>query len=101
MALVLHGAAMQETELRAQAPNSYRLAIQANPDQTLAWQGLISFYEKNETDEGKEELIDAYQKLVTLERYIINSIFDLLSAPTVYSYNFVCLITVMQGERRK
>jgi superkiller protein 3 len=70
MALVLLGAALQETEHRSQAPNAYRKATEANPGQPLAWQGLVSFYEKEDSDEGKTELLEAYQKLVPLERLL-------------------------------
>jgi tetratricopeptide (TPR) repeat protein len=47
------------------AENAYKKAIEISPDQLLAWQGLVSFYEKRELwaklADTLEKLIDIYQ----------------------------------------
>jgi tetratricopeptide (TPR) repeat protein len=47
-----------------EAENAYQKAIEINPEQMLAWQGLVSFYEKREQWSKLaitlEKLIDIY-----------------------------------------
>lgn len=67
LALVLLGAAFQESEQKEQAPNAFRKAIEVSPDQILAWQGLASYYEKENNDRSSD-LIPVYRRLLQLER---------------------------------
>lgn len=67
MALVFLGLSLQETGPSDQAPKAFRKAIQSNPDNILAWNGLANYYEKIETPESKEELIDVYISLLQLK----------------------------------
>lgn len=71
LALVLLGAAFQESDQRDQAPNAYRKAIEISPEQTLAWQGLAAYYEKDDANKHAEQLVPVYQRLLALERYNI------------------------------
>nr|CAD7441592.1 unnamed protein product [Timema bartmani] len=66
--LVLFGVALQESDQRDQAPKAFRKAIEASPKQILAWQGLASFYEKEETNASKKELLPIYHQLLLLEK---------------------------------
>lgn len=70
MALVLFGAALQESELKNDAPTTFKKAIEISPDQILAWQGLASYYEKEGRDKFADELLKVYKKLLLLERYV-------------------------------
>ncbi|XP_063225938.1 superkiller complex protein 3 [Bacillus rossius redtenbacheri] len=65
--LVLFGVSLQESDQRDQAPKAFRKAIEAAPKQILAWQGLASFYEKENSEEGQKELLSVYQQLLILE----------------------------------
>ncbi|XP_015592231.1 tetratricopeptide repeat protein 37 [Cephus cinctus] len=68
VALVLLGAAMQEIdEVRSQAPLAMKKAIDTQPNNPLAWQGLIAFYEREPDIETTWiELIPAYCKLLQI-----------------------------------
>lgn len=48
---------------------AFKKAAQIEPKQTLAWQGLASFYEKCDRSE-KDNLIEIYKQLLDLERYV-------------------------------
>ncbi|CAI9726438.1 repeat 37 [Octopus vulgaris] len=65
-ALVFRAVANVETKHRDEAISFYKQAIEINPDQVLAWQGLCSFYEKNSSSNNKTELIPIYEKLQVL-----------------------------------
>jgi cytochrome c-type biogenesis protein CcmH/NrfG len=41
-----------------EAEKAYRHAIEINPDQLLAWQGLVSFYEKQSNFDAVLRTID-------------------------------------------
>lgn len=71
-ALVLLAAAMRETEnLKSQTPVPLKKAIEIHPDNPIAWQGLLVFYEKEEnTPQTWTELIPVYCKLLKLERFV-------------------------------
>ena len=66
--LVLFGVALQDSDQKDQAPNAFRKAIDTSPKQILAWQGLASYYEKENSEKNKKELIPVYQQLLALER---------------------------------
>lgn len=68
--LVLFGVALQDSEQKDQAPKAYRKAIEVSPKQILAWQGLASFYEKENSESDQKELLPIYQQLLLLERYV-------------------------------
>ncbi|XP_054721060.1 tetratricopeptide repeat protein 37-like [Uloborus diversus] len=65
-AWVFVGAAAQELDEPEQGEAAFRKAIEISPDQLLAWQGLCSFYEKQEKEEHNEELLSVYEKLIDL-----------------------------------
>ncbi|KAJ9592014.1 hypothetical protein L9F63_001453, partial [Diploptera punctata] len=65
--LVLFGVALQDSDQKGQAPNAFRKAIEASPKQILAWQGLASYYEKENSEKDQKELIPVYQQLLALE----------------------------------
>ncbi|GAB1600098.1 tetratricopeptide repeat protein 37-like [Argonauta hians] len=65
-ALVFWAVANSETMRSTEAISCYQKAIDINPNQALAWQGLSSFYEKHPTPKNKTELIPVYEKLETL-----------------------------------
>lgn len=67
LALVIFGAALQESESKNDAPNAYKKAIEISPKQILAWQGLASFYEKEGVEKFHRELIPIYKELLDLE----------------------------------
>ena len=69
-ALVLMGAAMREVEiLKSQVPNSLKKAVDIQPDNPLAWRGLLAYYEEQPDNiETWNELIPVYNKLLQLER---------------------------------
>lgn len=69
--LVLFGVALQDSEQKDQAPKAFRKAIEVSPKQTLAWQGLASFCEKEDSESHQEELLPIYQQLLSLERYVL------------------------------
>lgn len=86
-ALVLLGAAMREVEeFKFRTPLAFQKAIDIQPDNSLAWQGLVSYYEKeleNNCD-MLSPLIKGYCKLIELESgtskvlSILDKITDLL-----------------------
>ncbi|XP_046485173.1 superkiller complex protein 3 isoform X3 [Neodiprion pinetum] len=69
VALVLLGAAMQEVEeLRSQAPLALKKAAELQPNNTLAWQGLVAFYEREPSNHSALlELITAHSKLLQVD----------------------------------
>lgn len=69
-ALVIMGAAMREVkDLKSQAPNQLKKAIDIQPDNPLAWHGLLVYYEEHPDDaETRVELVHVYNKLLQLER---------------------------------
>lgn len=67
LALVIFGAALQESNSKDEAVSAYRKAIDLSPDQILAWQGLASYYEKEKTTNYKS-LLPVYTKLLLLEK---------------------------------
>lgn len=68
-ALVLLGAALQETDQRSEAPNAFMKAIDVSSDQILAYQGLASYYEKYDAD--NDNLLPVYNRLLSLEKYVL------------------------------
>lgn len=65
-AWVFIGVAAGELEQPDQAQTAYRKAMQLEPEQLLAWQGLANLYEKIDQDDFKAELPTVYQKLIQL-----------------------------------
>jgi superkiller protein 3 len=70
--LVLFGVALQNSEQKDQAPKAFRKAIEVSPEQILAWQGLASYYEKENSDHESDQknLLQVYQQLILLERFV-------------------------------
>ncbi|XP_012257142.2 tetratricopeptide repeat protein 37 isoform X1 [Athalia rosae] len=68
VALVLLGAAMQEVEeLRSQAPLALKKATELQPNNIVAWRGLVTFYERDPSNPAALlELITASSKLLEL-----------------------------------
>ncbi|NP_001153421.1 tetratricopeptide repeat domain 37 isoform X1 [Nasonia vitripennis] len=69
-ALVLMGAAMREVkELKSQVPKTLKKATDIQPDNPLAWHGLLVHYEGEPNSiEICAELIPVYNKLLQLEK---------------------------------
>lgn len=65
-ALVFAAVAAAEMDQPEQAIKAYQRAIETNPNQILAWQGLCSFYEKKPTEDSQTELVTVYNKLQEL-----------------------------------
>ncbi|XP_010186853.1 PREDICTED: tetratricopeptide repeat protein 37-like, partial [Mesitornis unicolor] len=65
-AWVFIGLAAAELEQPDQAKGAYKKAIELEPNQLLAWQGLANFYEKPNQTDVKGDLADVYQKLLDL-----------------------------------
>ncbi|XP_069137889.1 tetratricopeptide repeat protein 37-like isoform X1 [Argopecten irradians] len=62
-ALVFVGVAAEGLDQVDQAVKAYKRAVEASPDQALAWQGLAGLYEKRPSQEHDNDLISVYQKL--------------------------------------
>ncbi|XP_075597024.1 superkiller complex protein 3 isoform X1 [Balearica regulorum gibbericeps] len=65
-AWVFIGLAAAELEQPDQAKGAYKKAIELEPNQLLAWQGLANLYEKSSQTDVKGDLADVYQKLLQL-----------------------------------
>ncbi|XP_042343628.1 tetratricopeptide repeat protein 37 isoform X2 [Plectropomus leopardus] len=65
-AWVFIGLAASELEQPDQAQTAYKKAVELEPEQLLAWQGLANLYEKTDQWDFKAELPNVYQKLVEL-----------------------------------
>uniref|UniRef100_A0A672JK50 Tetratricopeptide repeat domain 37 n=1 Tax=Salarias fasciatus TaxID=181472 RepID=A0A672JK50_SALFA len=65
-AWVFIGLAASELDQPDQAQTAYRKAVELEPEQLLAWQGLANLYEKTDQWDFKVELPNIYQKLVEL-----------------------------------
>lgn len=70
-ALVLMGASMREVDdLKSQVPVSLKKATDIQPDNPLAWHGLLAYYEKQVSSiESLIELVPVYKKLLQLDRF--------------------------------
>ncbi|XP_021235950.1 tetratricopeptide repeat protein 37 [Numida meleagris] len=65
-AWVFIGLAAAELEQPDQAKGAYKKAIELEPNQLLAWQGLANLYEKSNQTDVQGDLGDVYQKLLEL-----------------------------------
>lgn len=65
-AWVFIGLAASELEQPDQSQTAYKKAVELEPEQLLAWQGLANLYEKTDQWDFKVELPNVYQKLVDL-----------------------------------
>ncbi|XP_021397206.2 superkiller complex protein 3 isoform X2 [Lonchura striata] len=65
-AWVFIGLAAAELEQPDQAKGAYKKAIELEPNQLLAWQGLANLYEKPNQTDVRGDLVDVYQKLLEL-----------------------------------
>ncbi|XP_040010998.1 tetratricopeptide repeat protein 37 [Xiphias gladius] len=65
-AWVFIGLAASELEQPDQSQSAYKKAVELEPEQLLAWQGLANLYEKTDQWDFKVELPNVYQKLVEL-----------------------------------
>uniref|UniRef100_A0A3B4AIB8 Uncharacterized protein n=1 Tax=Periophthalmus magnuspinnatus TaxID=409849 RepID=A0A3B4AIB8_9GOBI len=67
-AWVFIGLSATELEQPDQAQMAYKKAVELEPDQLLAWQGLANLYEKVDQWDFKVDLPSVYEKLVELDR---------------------------------
>ncbi|RZC41781.1 tetratricopeptide repeat protein 37, partial [Asbolus verrucosus] len=67
MALVFSGVSLQETGQSEKALIAFQDAIRVDPLNSLAWNGLVNYYDKIDTKEAKIELIKAYISLLNIE----------------------------------
>uniref|UniRef100_A0A8C3J9W8 Tetratricopeptide repeat domain 37 n=1 Tax=Calidris pygmaea TaxID=425635 RepID=A0A8C3J9W8_9CHAR len=65
-AWVFIGLAAAELEQPDQAKGAYKKAIELEPNQLLAWQGLANLYEKPNQTDVRGDLAEVYQKLLQL-----------------------------------
>ncbi|NXI38925.1 TTC37 protein, partial [Galbula dea] len=65
-AWVFIGLSAAELEQPDQAKGAYKKAIELEPNQLLAWQGLANLYEKSNQTDVRGDLADVYQKLLEL-----------------------------------
>ncbi|XP_054033772.1 SKI3 subunit of superkiller complex protein [Dryobates pubescens] len=65
-AWVFIGLSAAELDQPDQAKGAYKKAIEYEPNQLLAWQGLANLYEKSNQADVKEDLAEVYQKLLEL-----------------------------------
>ncbi|NXI52581.1 TTC37 protein, partial [Chloroceryle aenea] len=65
-AWVFIGLSAAELEQPDQARGAYKKAVELEPDQLLAWQGLANLYEKSNETDVRGDLADVYQKLLEL-----------------------------------
>ncbi|KAM6302205.1 superkiller complex protein 3 isoform 1-T2 [Podargus strigoides] len=65
-AWVFIGLSAAELEQPDQAKGAYKKAIDLEPNQLLAWQGLANLYEKSDQTDVKGDLADVYEKLLEL-----------------------------------
>ncbi|XP_008935057.1 PREDICTED: tetratricopeptide repeat protein 37-like, partial [Merops nubicus] len=65
-AWVFIGLSAAELEQPDHAKGAYMKAIELEPNQLLAWQGLANFYEKSNQPDVKGDLANVYQKLLEL-----------------------------------
>ncbi|KAM9858154.1 superkiller complex protein 3 [Aulostomus maculatus] len=92
-AWVFIGLAASELEQPDQAQTAYKKAVELEPGQLLAWQGLANLYEKTDQWDFKAELPNIYQKLVDLHASsdrakcyeVIRKLSDIYQADKEYS----------------
>uniref|UniRef100_A0A3P9KFX9 Tetratricopeptide repeat domain 37 n=1 Tax=Oryzias latipes TaxID=8090 RepID=A0A3P9KFX9_ORYLA len=77
-AWVFIGLAACELEQTDQSLTAYKKAIELDPEQLLAWQGLANLYEKTDQWDFKVELPNVYQKLVELYSSDKNKCYDMI-----------------------
>ncbi|KAG9487998.1 hypothetical protein GDO78_007677 [Eleutherodactylus coqui] len=65
-AWVFIGLAASELEQPDQAQAAYKKATEIEPEQLLAWQGLVNLYEKVSQKDFQDDLPNVYQKLLEL-----------------------------------
>lgn len=65
-AWVFIGKAASELDQPDQSQAAYKKAVELEPEQLLAWQGLANLYENTDQWDFKDELPNVYQKLVEL-----------------------------------
>ncbi|XP_028270301.1 tetratricopeptide repeat protein 37 [Parambassis ranga] len=65
-AWVFIGLAASELDQPEQSQTAYKKAVELEPEQLLAWQGLSNLYEKTDQWDFKDELPNVYQKLMEL-----------------------------------
>ncbi|CAH1994676.1 unnamed protein product [Acanthoscelides obtectus] len=67
MALIFLGLSLQEVGPEDQAPKAFKKAIELNSTNPLAYNGLISYYEKIDNEDAKKELVKLYTEILELE----------------------------------
>lgn len=70
LALIFLGLALQEVGPTDKAIKAFQKAEQLEPSNPLAWNGIISYYEKVNNEESRIELIQAYIKILEIERCV-------------------------------
>ena len=63
-AWVCIGAALHEVDKGQQCVEAYKRAIEINPNQAPAWQGLVQHYEKSGV-KNHPDLLEGYSKIAT------------------------------------
>lgn len=68
MGLVFLGVSIQETNPNEFAANAFKKAIGIDSKNALAWNGLANYYEKQQGNDAKKELVNIYISILELER---------------------------------
>ncbi|XP_046833328.1 tetratricopeptide repeat protein 37 [Vespa crabro] len=77
LALILLGASMLEVEeCKSYTPAAFQKAIDIQPNNPLAWQGLVTYYEKESKNNCNvlNQLIESYCKLLELDSDMSNAL---------------------------
>lgn len=85
MGLVFLGVSLQEVGPKDQALLAFKKAIRVDSTKILAWNGILSYYEKCEKPQETAELVDIYLTLIRLEEYVT---LNFRSIYKFYSCNF-------------
>ncbi|KAF5303636.1 hypothetical protein FQA39_LY09883 [Lamprigera yunnana] len=67
MAFVFMALSLQELKVDEKVPPLFQKAIQISPNNTLAWNGLANFYEKQHKEDRSAELVQIYTSILKLE----------------------------------
>ncbi|CAH1115105.1 unnamed protein product [Psylliodes chrysocephalus] len=67
MALVFLGLCLQELGPVQQASKAFQKAAELNPKNPLAWNGLVNYYEKIQTEEANDKLVELYISALEVE----------------------------------
>ncbi|XP_045477416.1 tetratricopeptide repeat protein 37 [Harmonia axyridis] len=101
IALVFLGLSIQETDPSEESEKAFRRAIEINPENLLAWNGLANYFEKIDTTEARLELIKIYTFLIgkeTTEKKLIDYCEKLCSLYKYTNVEEICKVIYKKVE---